>query len=192
MTNITGSTRNRILLATVVATAALVAQPSAQAVPVLGANIYVQHDGDVVATFLGQTAGYDNELFLDSPYSSSRIFHNHLNSPGDSVNLGHFNAGTELIFRLSVLNTGNQFFNGAGSRNPDGIEHAIVDAGPSVTTVGFEDLFGGGDRDFDDTVFSFSNAGTVSHGVPDAGATLPLLTSGIAGLALLRRKLLKK
>lgn len=132
----------------------------AMAASVLGGNAVVASDGNVIAKFISQAAGYDNELYLDSPSNSlGRIFHNHLNSPGDTVDLGFFTAGTELIFRLYVVNTGQNFYTGPGSRNPDGIPHAIVDDSfaPGETSVGFEDLYGGGDRDYDDTVFSFTN-----------------------------------
>ena len=71
------------------------------------------------------------------------------------------------------------FYSGDGSRNPDGIAHAVVDSRQNQAQVGFEDLFGGGDRDYNDLVFSFSNVsgGTLSDqsggpSVPAAGRTV--------------------
>ena len=46
---------------------------------------------------------------------------------------------------------------GPASRNPDGIAHAdVTETGARTFLVGFEDVFGGGDRDYDDNVFQFT------------------------------------
>ncbi|MDY6781723.1 MAG: hypothetical protein SW833_04070 [Cyanobacteriota bacterium] len=51
---------------------------------------------------------------------------------------------------------GNRFLMGAGERNPDGIPHALLRLlSPGVVEVGFEDLLGGGDFDYDDNRFRF-------------------------------------
>ena len=45
--------------------------------------------------------------------------------------------------------------------NSDGIAHATVsNLDEGGTLVGFEDLLGGGDKDYNDLVFSFSNTNT--------------------------------
>lgn len=182
-----------ISLCTLLTATVLSSQLSTQA-GVLGAKIFVQNTGNVQATFLGQTAGYDNELFLDSPTASGRIFHNHINSPGDTFDLGSFTAGDELLFRLFVVNTAQTFYSGPADRNPDQMAHAMVTDEPTHTIVGFEDLFGGGDMDYDDTLFSFTNVRKdppPTHNVPDASSTLPLLSFGMAGVAMLRRRFAK-
>jgi hypothetical protein len=166
---------------------------SASAVPILGASVVVATDGEVIATFLGHTAGFSNDLYLDSPAGAfpGIIFNNQTTPPGTSVSLGNFTAGTELIFRIHVLNTGFDFFTGPASRNPDGIVHAVVDDEFSLTAtyVGFEDLLGGGDLDYDDLNFSFTNVRSEER-IPDAVTTLPLvaLSAGLLAFAGRRSK----
>lgn len=168
------------------------AAPVTQAVPILGAHVVVENTGPVVATFLGHTAGYTSDLYLSSP-GFQYIFTNHTTPVGTSVNLGTFAAGTELIFQIYVRNTGYSYYSGPAARNPDGLAHAVVDSdySPTATYVGFEDLFGGGDLDYDDLNFSFTNVRASEDppvNTPDGGATAALLGIGLAGLACVRRK----
>jgi hypothetical protein len=160
--------------------------PSSPTTWSLGASIIVAADGNVIARYDGNTAGFDNELYLfnpSTPWATTRIFHNHLDAEGTTVDLGFFTAGTELVFRLHVLNTGLDFYSGTGALNPDSIPHAAVTSAGGRTWVGFEDLLGGGDRDYDDTVFSFDN--TRSSSVPEGSATLPLLGLALSALGLM-------
>jgi hypothetical protein len=164
---------------------------SAQAAPILGATV-IATGGHVIATFEGHTALYSNDLYLESPANGlGVIFNNYGSAPGTSIDLGEFAAGTELIFRVHVRDTGDDFFSGPGFRNLDGIAHAQIDddvaGSPGRTFVGFEDLRWGGDFDYDDLVFSFTNvrAETDVQEVPE-----PLMLSlfGI-GLAMSARRL---
>jgi hypothetical protein len=153
----------------------------AQAAPILGASVIVASDGEVVAKFLGHTAGFSNDLYLDEPANALGIIFNNQTTPvGTTMSLGTFSAGTELIFRIHVINTGDDFFTGPASRNPDQLAHAVVDDAYSATEtyVGFEDLFGGGDLDYDDLQFSFTN---VRSTVPEPGG-LALLGLALAAL----------
>ena len=109
---------------------------------------------------------------------------------GATVNLGSFLPGTELVFGIFVRDTGFAFYTGPGSRNPDGLPHAAVDFSPAsppippgMVAVGFEDLFGGGDLDFDDLGFAFSNVTQVPE-----PASMFLLGTGIAGMAVRSRR----
>lgn len=65
-----------------------------------------------------------------------------------------------MIFRLDVDEDNNgsierSYYSGDASRNPDLFKHASVEAWTGNSTrVGFEDIYGGGDEDYDDMVFA--------------------------------------
>lgn len=71
-------------------------------------------------------------------------------------------------------------------KNVDGLEHMVAYRGVRDLLLGFEDLSGGGDRDFDDFVVRISGDGTSAAPVPEPG-TLLLLGSGMLGLAFARK-----
>lgn len=126
-----------------------------------------------------------------------------LNAPGDSVIIGvPVPAGDELVFGIFVRDTGFTFFTGppGPGRNPDLLAHAAVDFDPpavapppfppiailpGLTLVGFEDLFGGGDLDFDDLGFAFTSVSPTA--VPEPAALL-LVGTGAAGLLARARR----
>jgi hypothetical protein len=179
-----------------------------QAAAIIGAQL-IATGGDVLATFMGHTAGFTNDLYvfdasdLSTPLAvtattgpgfggaAGLIFTNQTAVPGSTVNLGSFAAGTELVFGIYVRNSGFAYYMGPAARNPDGIAHGAVDNGvppqfplygaipAGFVGVGFEDIFGGGDLDYDDLGFAFSN---VRSSVPEP-ATLLLLGLGLAGAA---------
>jgi hypothetical protein len=110
---------------------------------------------------------------------------------GNLATLYDIHSGDELIFGILVLNTGDSFLMGPGSRNPDGTAHAAVDyaegSSEDYATLGFEDLFGGGDFDYNDALFLLEGSiGLVA--VPEP-ASLTLLLFGLAAVALRVRSL---
>jgi hypothetical protein len=173
-----------LLFAMQPAQAGLIFDDSLLGQEILGGKLFVAEDGDVTATFLGSDAGYFNELYLyspDSPWDTSEmIFDKDSPSDGSMKDLGSYAAGTELVFRLYVQNTALSYFTGDGSNNPDSLAHAravtsLVD-GMYVTKVGFEDLLGGGDLDYNDFMFSLNNV-VDPPSVPEP--SILLLLSGV-------------
>jgi hypothetical protein len=112
--------------------------------------VYISEDASVTSTFCDGSAGYTSDAYLVHP-SMQYLGTGHLTAYGATVDLGFFTEGTELVFAIYVRNTGHTYYTGPGSRNPDGMVHAAVtDMGGGDYHVGFEDLFYGGDMDYDD------------------------------------------
>jgi hypothetical protein len=168
-------------------------QPGAHAasVSVIGATLRANNPAgpaavNVQATFLGDaTAGLTNELYLDAPTFLGPVFNSKTTLVNTTASLGSFLPETVLFIRNQayfVPNPGSPasynyaFFTGSGflPPNPDQLPHAIFTFDPedpaAPVTVGFEDQIGGGDLDFDDGVYSFTNvrAGLVGTAlIPD-------------------------
>ena len=178
---------------------------SASAFPIAiggeGAAIVVAGTDPVIATYQGNSAAFSNDLYLERLADGTPgmdginandlfIFNNHTSPVGSTLNLGMFSLGIELAFRLHVNNTGEDFFSGLASRNPDGLPHARVQGNwmPNETLVSFEDLlnlpeYPGG---FNDLSFSFTNTSTPTPS-PEP-VTLALLSAGIVAVAFTRRR----
>jgi hypothetical protein len=158
-----------------------------------GFAVVVSNTNDVIATYLGTTASYTDLLFLDSPVNGlGQIFNNQASPVNSTVNLGSFAAGTELVFRLEVTNTGDNFYSGLASRNSDGLAHARAQSNwaPNTTLVSFEDLWGDpeGASGFNDLSFSFTNVQSTNP-VPEPETYAMLLAGlGLLGFVARRRK----
>ena len=136
-------------------------------------RLYVASAGEVMVTFISKSAAYSNDLFLDS--SPTKILNNQTAIPGQQFLLGSFQAGTELVFRMFVNNTGYSFYNGEATNNPDNKLHAAYKTlGQNTMKVGFEDIFNGGDKDYNDLVFSVNNV-TIRPPVPEPDVTALML-----------------
>lgn len=107
--------------------------------------------GDVVVEILPAVAGFTSELSLVSPGPTRYIGTNR--DIGTVVTLSSFPAGVELIFSIYVRETQRTFYSGSGSSNPDGLGHGDVTClNKGKSRIGFEDQFGGGDRNYADLI----------------------------------------
>ena len=186
--------RRQFIIGLAVTALAIAVPAKALALPIEGAPIIVASDGEVVAQYLGTTTTANSDLYLVSPAGAyvPVIFNNYDSPIGLLVDLGSFTAGTELIFKLHVNTTLNDFYSGDPSRNPDGKAHARVDdaLSPIQTLVEFEEQFGApeGSQGFNDLKFAFSNVRSTLPqlpspiGVPDGGSTMALLSLSVTAL----------
>lgn len=138
---------------------------------------------DVRVYFVGEGAGYHNSLGFSTsgsgggssnplllfPDASSPVSYYSASGkqtrnaseplfPGDFVELGNFKAGTKLDFFLIANGAqgGTNTYSTNSALNPDHIGHtvAFAQADNPYVLIGFEDLYGGGDRDFNDVLFA--------------------------------------
>ena len=120
--------------------------------------------GDVTVESLPVSSAYVSELGLYDP-TFTRVLYIMNDEPVgvtvtfDPADYGYV-AGDNLIFGIRVISDSDrEYFMGPASRNPDNVLHAGVDSlGAGIFVVGFEDLFGGGDLDYDDNRFQFKGA----------------------------------
>ena len=116
--------------------------------------------------------------------------------PGDFVNLGSFAGGSKLDFFLIAngASGGQSVYSTDQSVNRDGINHVISFAyamkDSPYLIIGFEDLYGGGDRDFNDVLFAVDiGARNVAAlmGTPEPALILTL-GGFLGGVAWLRNR----
>ena len=151
--------------------------------------------GDIVAYFAGNGGSFTNllGLLVNGVDTGIEGLNNQTSAIGDSLNFGPVTAGDVLTFRLRVTDTGDLFYS-KRSLNTDGITHIYAtsyaggDFGlPAGTYVGFEDLNGGGDLDYEDLGFVFTN---VTSNVPEPAAWAMMLGGfGLVGSAMRRRRM---
>ena len=145
----------RVHTALIAVAAALVLAAPAEAQGVIGGKLFAT-GGTVDIVVQPATAVFTSQLFLLNP-DGTRVNISLNTEVGKRVTVGPFAAGQELVFGITMLDDGPTYFIGPAGRNPDGIAHAEVTAtGVRTFLVGFEDVFDGGDRDYDDNVFQFT------------------------------------
>lgn len=194
----------RPLLAAVVgsmlmATGVVAQEPALPGTMIPGNRLFATGN-NVFLQFLGGYAAFDIDLLLFDEWGNQLtpvdengnafgpvIFNNHDTNPDlpeAFATLGGFTPGDELIFGIFVHNTGYTYFTGPASRNPDNTVHVQFFVTPDGTYrigVGFEDLFNGGDQDFQDIFFQVHGVTTTVTPEPE---TWFLMMSGLLGIGV--------
>ncbi len=106
--------------------------------------------GKVYAKFKSKNAGYENEFRLQYP-ANKLIFKAIDSNVGKTFDAGAFSAGQRLIFALKTPD-GNIYYT-LHAWNKDACDHVIkVQTGVNKWELRWEDLYGLGDRDYNDVV----------------------------------------
>lgn len=167
----------------VIALLAVFATDKADASVVLADNEIIADGGAVFVRFDGSQAGHTSEVVLVN--TGQVVFNNQIATAGQFFSIGTFNIGERLIFQINNLTTGFTFGVNAADSD-DGLAHAqLSQDAPGAVQVGFEDLAGLGDRDFNDVTFTVLSEAALETPIP---AAAPLLISGLAGLAFAGRR----
>ena len=163
-------------------------------------NFTATTTGVITAYFAGSDAAHSDSIGLLVNGVATGIvgLNNHSSVLGQNIVLGNVNAGDELTFFLTDANTGSTWYSDAALNTDGATQHvysALYDglnpplgAGiPAGTYVGFEDLalFQGGDFDYNDDAFVFTNVSTNPTPLP---ATFSLFAGGLGLLGFLTRR----
>jgi hypothetical protein len=155
--------------------------------------------GDISAYYLGSTAGYTEYLGLLVNGTDSGVtgLQNHGALPaetavGQQLDFGHVNAGDVLTFYTYVSDIGTAWYSTV-ALNTDGVNHVYSTSytgpdGPAGTYVAFEDLAGGGDLNYHDETFVFTNVASTPSIPEPANMALLMAGCGLVGCMARRRR----
>ncbi|MDJ0900941.1 MAG: hypothetical protein QNJ55_19225 [Xenococcus sp. MO_188.B8] len=161
-------------------------------------NLELTYDAEVIVYFINEGAGFRNQLRFESTGTteeSGMIFYDvscHGTDPdcgypgggpsnvedalelGDYVNLGNLAAGTSLDFQVladGYNNSNAPVWYTDSTRNVDGIQHLIAYAYEGYLVLAYEDLWGGGDNDYNDVVFAVYIGENNLNAIPTEGGS---------------------
>lgn len=162
-----------------------------------GTALYATGD-EIWVKFVSYEAAYTNDLYFfafvgQNLNDAQFLFRNKTATPGSMMQLvGTFVPGQEIIFGIHVYDQGRgrwyTYYSGDPSRNPDNSPHVqLTDLayGNYDVRVGFEDLWQGGDKDYNDLIFDVS--GVATEVVPEP-ITMVLFGTGLAGVGVIGRR----
>ncbi len=131
--------------------------------------------------------------YVDGPASDRQAGRNRSNplAPGDFVDLGTIEGGSTLDFFLIANGAfgGSNVYTTDAAVNPDRINHtvALASDGSPYLVIGFEDLYGGGDRDFNDLVFAVDIGAANLAAITATPEPAMVMTLGLFGSAVALR-----
>ncbi|WP_372364698.1 DUF4114 domain-containing protein [Candidatus Uabimicrobium sp. HlEnr_7] len=176
-------------------------------------KLVLKSSNDSRVYFISEGAGFHNtlgfntngqsginessQLIFPDASAGSRRSQNTPLQQGDFVELGSLEKGTQLDFFLIANGAfgGNTVF--STDNNPDGLQHmiAFVSPGSPYLLIGFEDLLGGGDLDFNDILFAVDvgqeNLDSIV-GAPEPGTTVIFIAFFLVFIFAYRKQNLHK
>lgn len=156
---------------TLAKTAAPVAVPKIQPITPTapGDGGFVAGTDEVVVDIKASDSGYENQIF----WSSDNFVTRHalgIDNHTATVSLGNFAPGTKIDF--GIVNGAGQFFRtGGAALNADRFAHTTATDISGGKRIGFEDLYGGGDKDFNDAIIEVRSRARTPAAAAAAAAT---------------------
>ncbi len=129
---------------------------SGPAYPAAGQTLTLNNE-DVQIDFISQSAGFNNEFGRALPTPTQMYFMCH-SAPSGIISGGRYAGPLELRFYLKtpaqgVPNVPQTFYTGPAANNPDNYAHArLSQINATTVRVEWEDLWNGGDQDFNDCI----------------------------------------
>jgi hypothetical protein len=152
--------------------------------------------GTIDAYFAGSTAAFTNDLTMRVNGVPTGVYglNNHTSAYGDLFVMGAVTAGDTIVFEMRNLIPGGvgPWFSDK-SLNSDGVNHVYSNVWtpdafiPAGIYVAFEDLPAGGDFNYFDESFVFTNLAVTQGGVPEPCSFL-VFGGCLCTLAFMRRR----
>lgn len=145
------------------------------------------YDGKLVVTYIASDAGYNNEfgLLFPGPLYLGKI--HDVTPPKIYTNVGSCSKDVPVVVYIKA---DDGYTYPSDANGPEGVDHAIVTAETDKSfTVMFEDLYGGGDKDYNDVVLNVACTPDPVNTPEFPSLALPIgLMIGMLGLVLLFRR----